>query len=557
MVLARAGAQIELKKFDEASKALQDTLAANPPKNLAVDAEFYLGTIDTQTGKLADAVKVFKGVRDNYPGTPQAEQAHFQIGQILSETDAKNALPELQSFFQKYPKSQFTPAALYALGKAQGAINQSAEALATYKKLETEYPKSEPAPYSYFDRAKIYSNEQKYDDCLAVMKEFIAQYPDSPSLFEAYDFMAQILGSQNKGPEAIAAYEEFVNKRPKDRGTPDALLKLSGLWKAYTDSQGPYLAIGEDKRAEWKKGIAKSIAAAERLVTEFPESQQVAKALNTLMEVQRLQQQVKLKSPEEVEKYFADFAQKFADKPGTRAKILFTLAAFDYDKDKAKALAEMQAAYKPELKFAPEDLDLYGQALIETRKLDEAIAVYKKLDADYKIAGDPKTAPREAQEAHAIVLAGLGKALQEKGDPASKEEGGKLYSELEKNFPWSPKMLEVNYGVALALHDKAQDNDAIQRLGEVIKAPKASAELRAKSMLLLGKIHEANRRFELAIDNYIKISLFFGGVPKIASEGLWLGGQLLERQASGDIPMPTPTPKPAGTPKPATPQKKN
>ena len=108
---------------------------------------------------------------------------------------------------------------------------------------------------------------------------------------------AQILVSQSKGTEAIAAYEEFVTKRPKDeRGTPDALLKLSALWKGYTESQGPYLAIGEDKRAEWNKGLQKSIAAAEQLVTNFPESQQVAKALNTLMEVQRLQQQVKIKN---------------------------------------------------------------------------------------------------------------------------------------------------------------------------------------------------------------------------------------------------------------------
>ena len=318
---------------------------------------------------------------------------------------------------------------------------------------------------------------------------------------------------------------------------------------------GPYLAIDETKRVEWKKGIAKSIAAAEQLVTEFPETQQVASALNTLMEGQRLQEQVKLKTRGTWEKYFEDFAQKFADKPGTRAKILFTLAAFTYDQNKAKAVAQMTAAYNPALKFAPEDLDLYGQALIESKKIDEAIKIYQKLDADYKITGDPKTAPREAQEARAIVLAGLGKALQEKGDPASREKGGKLFAELEQNFPWSPKMLEVNYGIAIALHEKGQDDDAIRRIQEVIKAQKAPAELRAKSMLLLGKIHEANRRFSLAIDNYIKISVFYGGVPKIAAEGLWLGAQLLERESTGDIPMPTPTPKPASTPKPATPKK--
>src|SRR5262249_43562009 len=105
------------------------------------------------------------------------------------------------------------------------------------------------------------------------------------------------------------------------------------------------------------------------------------------------------------------------------------------------------------------------------------------------------------------------------------------------------------YGVALTLHDQSKDDDAMKRLFEVIKAQKATSELRAKSMLLLGKIHEANHRYEMAIDNYMKISVLYVGVPKIAAEGLWLGGQLLERQARGEIPMPTPTPKPAATPK--------
>jgi tetratricopeptide (TPR) repeat protein len=218
----------------------------------------------------------------------------------------------------------------------------------------------------------------------------------------------------------------------------------------------------------------------------------------------------------------------------------------------------MSEAYQPELKFAPEDLDLYGQALIESKQIDKAIAVYQKLDGDYKITGNVKAAPHEVQEAHAIVLAGLGKAYQEKGDPASKEKGGALFTQLEQNFPWSPKMLEVNYGIAVSLHEKGQDDDAIKRLQEVIKAQKAPAELRAKSMLLLGDIHKTAGRIPLAIDNYIKISVFYGGVPKIAAEGLWRGAELLEGQASGKYGMPTPTPKPAnapkaaGTPKPGT-----
>lgn len=551
MVLARAGAQIELQQFDQASTALKDTLAKNPPKELAVDAEFYLGTIYAKTGKLPEAIKQFKDVRDKFPGTPQAEQAHFQVGQILADTDAKSAIPELQSFFTKYPKSAYTAPALFALGKAQAGTNQAAEALNTFKKVATDFPKSDPAPFSYFERAKLLLAEQKFDDCLAVMKEFISHYPNSPALFQAYDFTAQIQTTKKAGMDAIASYEEFIAKRPKDPNTPEALLKLSVLWKAYADSQGPYLAIEEAKRVEWRKGVEKSAEAAEKLLMQFPESQQVAKALNTIMDVQRLQQAVKLKTEADIEKYFKDLADKFSSKPGTRAKILFTLAALTYDKDKAKAVEEMSAAYKPDLKFAPEDLDLYGQALIENKKIDEAIKVYEKLDKDYKITGDPKTAPREAQEARAIVLAGLGKAYQSKGDAVSKEKGGKMFTELEQNFPWSPKMLEVNYGIAVALHEKHEDDDAIKRIQEVIKAQKAPAELRAKSMLLLGDIHKDNGRIPSAIDNYIKISVFYTGVPKIAAEGLWRGAQLLEDQSTGKYPMPTPTPKPAATPKSA------
>ena len=112
-------------------------------------------------------------------------------------------------------------------------------------------------------------------------------------------------------------------------------------------------------------------------------------------------------------------------------------------------------------------------------------------------------------------------------------------------------MLEVNYGIAVALHDKGQDEEARAHLREVIKAQKASAELRAKSMLLIGDIYKSAGSIPEAIDNYIKISVFYTGVPKIAAEGLWRGAQLLEDQSTGKYPMPTPTPKP--TPGPKTP----
>ena len=451
---------------------------------------------------------------------------------------------------------------MFELGKAQKASGQKEAALATFKELARKHPKSPPAPYTYFERAKILNDEQQLDPCLAVIREFIANYAENTTLvYQAYDFMAQVFKSQKKDMESIGAYAEFSEKFAQDPNAAEALLKQSTLWKNAAEGLGSYVTLSESKRTEWKSHLDKSTAAAERVLEKYPDSPAVALALKSLLAIQRLEKSLKLKTPADVEKYFGDLVVKFDGKPGTKAKIVFTLAAFMFEKDTAKAFAQMSSTYDKSLKFSPDDLDLYGLALIEAKKLDEAVEVSEKLARDYPLPPSGK-APRDIQEAQAIALAIHGKALQEKGD---KEGGAKKFAELERLYAWSPKMLEVNYGIALDLHDKKQDDDAEKRLLEVIKAQRAPADLRAKSMLLLGRIYEDSKRFAEAIDTYVKISAYYPAIDRVAAEGLWRGAQLLERQASGEIPMPTPvpvqkaTPRPAGTPAPkpgATPPKK-
>ena len=545
----QASALIGLKRYDEAQEMLKKFVASKPPKELAADAEFNLAIIYKDTGKPAEAVKTFASIRDKYKGSRQAEQAHFWVGQLGLETDPKAAVAELKAFVSKYSSSELMPQALFALGHGQAALQQSDEALKTFEELQKKYPKSEAAPYTYFERAKIKAGRQAYDECLAIMKTFVTEYPESPSLYQAYDFMAQILGSQSKGTEAIQTYEEYLKQRPDEPSAAEALLKLNSLWKGYADSQGPVLAQDAPKRAEWTKGFDNSIAAAEQIIARFPDSPAVALALNNLLEIQKTKLRARLTTDAEIEKYFEDLAGKAEGKAGAQSKIRFTLSAFLSEKNKDKAVKMMGEAYKAELKYAPEDMDLFGKTLLAKKDYEKALEVYGKLARDYPIpAGmDPKKAPKQTQEAQAIALSGEGNALLGKKE---NEAAAKKFKELEENYAWSPKMMEVNYGIAQDLHDKKQDEDALKRLLEVVKNSNATSELRAKSMLLLGIIHEEAGRFDVAIDNYIKIGTFYSGVPEAAAEGLWRGAQLLERQARGELPMPTPPPK--ATPGPKT-----
>jgi outer membrane protein assembly factor BamD (BamD/ComL family) len=79
--------------------------------------------------------------------------------------------------------------------------------------------------------------------------------------------------------------------------------------------------------------------------------------------------------------------------------------------------------------------------------------------------------------------------------------------------------------------DQKKLDEAAALLVQIIRAQTATAELRANSMLLSGKIQEQKGNLESAVDQFIKISVYYEGVPAAASEGLWRGGQLHETLA--------------------------
>ncbi len=549
----QAAALTRLQKYDEALNLFKKTQAESPSKEISAAAEFGIATVHRSTGKLDDAIKEFKQVRDQYAGAPEAEQAAFFLAQTIQEKgELKAAVPELQAFLKKFPESTLAPMALYTQAQIQLQLGQKKEALATFKDVSTKYPQSDVGSYSYFDRARAANGDQHFEECVAIMKAFIAAYPNSPQLYDAYDFMAQIDVAQSKPADAIAVYEEYVNQKSTDVNTPRALLRIAGLWQGMLEKLPSYIALNVDQRKDWEQDSANALAAAEKVVDQFPESPQVALALDSLLESQKRRVKAKLMTQADVEKYFQDLSKKFESKPSTRSKVIFTLARDTFDQDKAKAIQEMSTAYDPILRYAPRDLDLYGEALLQSNKLDDARKVYEKLATDYPTPKgvDPTKAPRDVQEAQAISLFGAGRVLQEQKKSAESKE---KFDTLKQMYPWSPKLLEANYGIAASLFEQKNYPDALKLLVAVTRSSQAPSELRAKSMFLLAKINEAQQDYSAAINNYLKIEADFGrGAPALSAEGLWRGAQLLEKEGNGEIAMPTPPPAPLkGTPKAA------
>ena len=232
--------------------------------------------------------------------------------------------------------------------------------------------------------------------------------------------------------------------------------------------------------------------------------------------------------------YFETLADKYPDNPGARGRILFRLAALTAEKDPTQALADMKAAYDPAVVYSPDDMDLYLDGLLPGDP-DAAAKVIDKLAHDYPLIPGlaPSQNPPAVQDAQALVLSGRGRLAELKGDRAG---AAQAFTDLKRSYPRSSKIPEADLGLAQNLLAQGKPDDALPLLAEVAKNPRSPIPVRARGLFLNGEIQAAKGNVE-AIDAYLKVAAFYPTSPD-APEGLWKGGQLLEKQAEtlGDAP---------------------
>ena len=526
-------------KYDEAISTYQKFLGTNPLPDQAAEALRGIAMIYQQTGKMADAVKQYQKVADTYPGTATATECAFYAAALEASVDAKQALPMLQGFVAKYPSEKFTPQAMMMIAQVQASEGDSASALAGYKAVVAKYPKSDFAPQAYFQQAAILAKEDNTDAMVSVLQDFLKAYPDNKDIFYAYDTIGQTQSSKGKVADAIATYTEMADEHADNPMAALALYRVVELWRRTADSMGRYQALTEAQRPTWEKSVRSSIAAGEELLTKFPNSDQVGVTLKTLVTDHEMLLAAKQETPDDIDKYFHGLAAKFGSNESAKSRIIFALATFNYQRDPIMGLAQMGVAYNPAFVFAPGDLDVYGSALIGQGKADEAYKVYAKIAKDYPIPANiqPAQAPPAIQEAQATALFGMASALEKEG---KSDEAGKLFAQLKATYPWSPKVIEATFGIAKSLVQQHKPDDASKLLVAIVGSRTAPTSLRAHAFLLIGQIQEAKGNIDAAIDSYLKTAAYYGSVADAAAEGLWRGGQALEKQAGALTEQSTP-----------------
>jgi outer membrane protein assembly factor BamD (BamD/ComL family) len=286
-----------------------------------------------------------------------------------------------------------------------------------------------------------------------------------------------------------------------------------------------------NKQATWEQRISDSTSAAEKVIAKFPDSDQLGVALHVMLADQESLLDAQLKNPQQIDDYLQKLARRYAGEPSVQSRILFTLATFTYQTNPNQGLLAMNSVYDPSLLYAPADIDLYGTALIAGNRADLGYKIYEKLANDYPLP--PGVKPLDArpaiQDAQTTALLGMGSALEKQGHH---DDAVKLFAQLKADYPWSPRVVEANFIIAKSLFRQDKLDEASKVLVHIVGSHTATASVRAHAFLLIGDIQTAKGNVPAAIDAYLKTAVFYSGVPDAASEGLWRGGQMLERQAA-------------------------
>lgn len=541
-VVSKASAQTKMGQLPEAEATFTKFLSGSPSPDEEIVALMGLADIQKLNKQWEKANETYAKVIGKHSSRPQAVEAQFWIALGTKEKgDNAAAIDLLNKAIAAHPEHPMVPTAMFYLARAKLDSGDVPAAMQTFAELAEKYPDSQTAPFTYFARMQVLARERKMDEITALMREFITKYPQDDKVFFAYEQIAQIAYSSAKWEDAINTYGEFVEKYGEHPKAPSALLKQSEFQKQWAESLGRYGALTTDERKVWQERMDMAVASGERMVKQYPQSPEIALGVQNLIGAQNALVAAELKSREDIESYFKQLAEGAPD-DATRSKILFGLASWLAATDEARALATMGEAYQETVVYAPNDLDTYGTALLKAGKVEDAEKVFAKLERDYPTpAGvDPKAAPPQIQQAQAVALFGKARVAQER---ELTSEAGTLFARLKALYPWSPKVLEAELGIAEANFSAGKLDDAISRLPGVIRAPNATAELRAKAMLLGGRVMKQKAATATdpkakeeatgaAVDYFIKIDQFYSGVPSIAAEGLYEGAQMLEAQAA-------------------------
>jgi len=135
----------------------------------------------------------------------------------------QEAIPLLETFIKKYPRSKKTPDVYYYLAMSKQTLGSNTnDVILLWEKIVSKYPKSKHIAEAYYYLGQWQETDKDYDKAMDNFKIVIDKYPDDPIVAGALLGMGKIYQTKGQELEAVANFQSVVDKYPKSVFGSDA-----------------------------------------------------------------------------------------------------------------------------------------------------------------------------------------------------------------------------------------------------------------------------------------------------------------------------------------------
>lgn len=292
----RAYTLFQTGDYTGARSGFEQALRANLSAGLSADATLRIADCLNFTGNVTQALDTYRRAAA-MPGATGTDYAVFQTANMLGVL-GKNAekAKALEKLLKERPESSWCSSALAELAEAQQAMGDFNAARATIERLRLDYPDSEQLRMASLSMADALADKGKTTEAIEAYERLVRQWPTSEQARVAAENLQTICTEQGelqrylsfiksvpnapqpdaarvarlayqaamnafeRNPKDVSPLESFVADYPNSPDVPDALLEIADF----------YMTQGAQEKA---------LAAASKILTEYPHSKGVAPAL--------------------------------------------------------------------------------------------------------------------------------------------------------------------------------------------------------------------------------------------------------------------------------------
>ncbi|MFP4152031.1 MAG: tetratricopeptide repeat protein [Alkalispirochaeta sp.] len=133
-----------------------------------------------------EAIREYDAIAERFRDEPAGREALLEAGQLLYTTgDYIAARERFREYRNRYPAGDSIDRALFWGGRSSAALGEGERALLWWDPLIIEYPRSTYTPQALFLSAEIHREAGRIRDALALYDRYVAAFPEGSSRNEA------------------------------------------------------------------------------------------------------------------------------------------------------------------------------------------------------------------------------------------------------------------------------------------------------------------------------------------------------------------------------------